>query len=104
MARGFEETPDSIVTESFGDTVLHIMDFGAVAVTGAGVGVLSKGPGAVYTSNIPSVVGYWFQATRDVTQTKEGVDVSLIAVSTGQFRFTAGETLQRGKLYVLSLT
>ena len=94
MSYGATATPSTVEHESFGNTKMTIATFGNLTDTGM-----------VWTSNIPSVVGYWFQTTDATgTQANEGVDVSLIAASTGQFRFTYGETNKQGKLYVLSLT
>ncbi len=88
-----DATVESI--ENFGNTTLHVINFQRL-----GVG----GPGTVYNSSLPAIIGHWFHSTTDPTQTKEGVDTSLISASTGQIRLTFGESGKSGKLYLLSLT
>lgn len=95
MSYGAAVTPTSVVTENFGNTTLYKANFGSGKFTDTGM---------VWTSNIPSVIGYWFQAANSTTQTNEGIDVSLIAAATGQFRFTYGITAKQGDFYVLALT
>lgn len=91
-------TPTTTLTENFGSTTMYIATF-------SGINTTTPETGDTWTSNIPSVVGHWFHATDDpTTQTSGRVDVSLSAVSSGQFRFRAGETDKAGQLYVLSLT
>ena len=87
-------TPSAVITENFGGATLYKATFSAIQTDSD-----------TWTSNIPSVVGYWFHATDDpTTQTSGRVDVSLSAVSTGTFRFRPSEAAKTGDLYVMSLT
>jgi len=94
MSQGASVTPTSVITESFGNTTLYKVNFAADKFTDTSM---------LWTSYIPSIVGYWFQATNTTTQTREGVDVSLSAASTGVFRFNYGVTGKAGNLFVLAL-
>lgn len=58
--------------------------------------------GGTWTTNIPSIIGYWGNLTDDGTQTKEGIDITLTTASTGLLTFNVGENSRTGLIYVLS--
>ena len=57
--------------------------------------------GDTWTSNIPSVVGYWCNLTDAPSTGKEGCDVTLTTPATGVFTFNTGEDSRTGTLHVL---
>ena len=59
--------------------------------------------GDTWTSNIPSVVGYWATGTDAPTlQSNSGIDVTLTTAKTGVFTFNVGEDSRTGILHVLA--
>ena len=82
-------TPSSTIRESVGDLTLYIATFAATA-----------DDADYWTSKIPSVVGYWANAT-DSTTGEEGIDVAL-TVADSVFTFNMGEDDRGIMLYVLS--
>jgi len=85
-------TPESITRHSAGSNTLISATFAADEVD----------DGETWTSNIPSVVGWWFNANDDPTQTKEKVDVTLTTPTTGVFTFHTSDADDRtGILHVL---
>lgn len=100
-------SPTTVYTENFGDTTLYIADFDTSNPVNENCGSpgITNGDSDVWNSSMPAIVGYWFHATDDpTTQTSGRVDVSLNAVSTGQFKFFSSEKNKTGKLYILSLS
>ena len=98
MAANLSVTPDSVEIENLGGVTLHIANFETSKVN-------ADGPRSFYSSSLNAIVGYWFNRNAaPTTASLIAVDVSLISVATGQFRFTAPETDVDGKLYILSLT
>ena len=91
-------TPDSVETDNLGGVTLHTINFETTTVNG----VAAR---SFYSSSLASVVGYWFNRTSaPTTASLTACDVSLIAGSTGQFRFVSSETAVPGKFYVLTLS
>ena len=82
-------TPDTITRESVGSLVMLICDFSTTVVD----------DGDTYASGLPNVVGQWFNATKDVTQGGEGMNVS---ESSGTFTFISPEDDVTGTLFVLA--
>lgn len=98
MAANLSFTPDSVETYNLGGVTMKVHNF----ITNK---VNPLGPRGFYSSSLQSVVGYWFNATdTPTTASLNGLDVSLIATATGQFRFTGNRTAMAGKFYTLSLT
>jgi hypothetical protein len=91
-------TPDSVEIESWEAVKLHIINFQTSKIN-------ASGPRGFYSSSLNSIVGYWLNLTdTPATASLNAMDVSLISVSGGQFRFTGDSTNRAGKLYVLTLT
>ena len=88
------KTPDSVLTENFGQNTLYIATFSTNDIDDADT----------WTSNIPSVIAQWANATDNPTQEKEGIDVGLTTVATGVFTFYTAENNRTGQLYVLAKT
>ena len=85
-------TPSSITRNSAGSNTLIMATFDDGDVD----------DGETWTSNIPSVVGFWFNRNDSPTQGKEGVDVTLTTATTGVFTFNVGEDNAGGILHVLA--
>ena len=59
--------------------------------------------GDTWTSNIPSVVGYWATGTdAQSAQTCNAIDVALTTTKTGMFTFNTGEDDRAVVLHVLA--
>ena len=91
-------SPDSVEIYNLDGVTLHVVNF----ITNT---ICALGGRAIYSSSLPAIVGYWFNATdTPSTASLTAVDVSLISTATGQFRFTTKEGDRAGKLCILSLT
>ena len=86
-----EKTPDSIIRESLGSLTLLIGKYSSTNVD----------DGDTYPSGLSNVVDQWFNATKDVTQGGEGMNVS---ESSGTFTFIAPEDDVTGTLFILTRT
>lgn len=59
--------------------------------------------GDTYTSNIPSVVGFWANGTdAPGTTGNTGIDVTLTTATTGLFTFNTAEDNRTGVLHILA--
>ncbi len=87
------KTPDSVITENFGQNTLYIATFSTNDID----------DGDTWTSKITSVINQWANATDDPTQTKEGIDVGYTQ-TTGKFTFYTGENNRTGQLCILAKT
>jgi len=87
------KTPDSVITENFGQNTLYVATFSTSDMDDADY----------WTSKITSAIAYWVTADDDPTQNKEGIDVGYTQ-SSGTFTFYTGEANRTGKLYILAKT
>ena len=83
------KTPDSIQRESLGSLTLFVCLFETANID----------DGDTYATGLPNVVGQWFNATKDVTQGGEGMNIS---ESSGTLTFIAPEDDVTGTLYILA--
>ena len=83
------KTPDSVQLESMGSLFLRIADFSTTNID----------DGDTYASNVASIVGVWFNASKDVTQGGEGMNIS---VSGSDLTFISPEDDVTGTLYIIS--
>ena len=83
------KTPDSVLVESLGSLTLRIADFSSTNID----------DGDTYASGVAAIVGVFFNASKDVTQGGEGMNIS---VSGSALTFIAPEDDVTGTLYILS--
>ena len=91
-------TPDSVEIDNLGGLTLHTINFETNKVNSAEAR-------SFYSSSLQAIQGFWFNRNAvPTTASLPAVDVSLIAVASGQFRFVSSENAVAGKLYVLTLS
>lgn len=83
------KTPDSIIRENVGSLNLLICDFTTANID----------DGDTYATGLPNIVAQWFNATKDVTQGGEGMNIS---ESSGTLTFISPEDDVTGKLFILT--